>query len=116
MKKFEVTNKYAPTGNYYIGRGISDYMHRDGEIVRDAVEYWPTEEQAQAVLDKFQPKHVWVHGDVFRNLNYDWIYLKPAGVPRVMCITCPEGDSDIGSTPGLQLMNATFLFNIVDKL
>lgn len=63
------------------------------------------------------PEHVWVHGDVFKNsVCGDWIYLEPGGVPRVMCITRPEGDSDTGSTPDLQLFTATFLFNIKDRL
>jgi len=42
-----------------------NYLHSDG-VVYPCGEYWPTKEQAQAVLDKLRPKHVWVHGDVFK--------------------------------------------------
>jgi hypothetical protein len=103
--------------NYYIGNGHGNYMHRDGEIVSGACEYWPTREQAQAVLDKYQPPHVWKHGDVFKNRvgvcmilvqNHD------STEERVFCLApyCDLDHPDVDHW----LRNATFLFNINDKL
>ena len=66
-------------GNYCIANFNSDghdYLHSDGKIYRDAAEYWPTNVDAQAVLDRFCPKHgiikngrLWKHGDVFRSFK-----------------------------------------------
>lgn len=88
------------------------YLHSDG-VVYPCGEYWPTEKQAQAVLDKFQPRHKWVHGDVFANVVSDrWIYLCPESVPIVVDMNRAGG----GGTPECQLEGATFLFNIKDAL
>ncbi|KKN77863.1 hypothetical protein LCGC14_0356000 [marine sediment metagenome] len=126
MKQFEVKECHDIIHNWYIDRGTEDYMHRDGEIVHGAVEYWPTREQAQAVLDKFQPPHVWEHGDVFR-----WI--EPIGDGSVMVyliidagpvvytlVSEPEDHVDYHPAvacpePVKLLENATFLFNIREK-
>lgn len=81
----------------------------DGTVV-------PISKETEKELRKAFGGHEWVHGDVFETGIGTWIYLKPAGVPRVMCITAPSGDSDIGSAPDIHLRVATFLFNIKDKL
>ena len=102
-------------GNFYISDGEHHYMHRDGEIVSHAAEYWPTRELAQAVLDKYQPvpKHVWKHGDVFKTLGgsimmFVKIYDKPA---RVIYL-----NDDLNTTCKTQeyLEDATFLSNIME--
>ena len=92
-KKFELRLGSEKLDTYYISDGERSYMHRDGEIVYDACEYWASRGQAQVVLDEYRrinklvrlaysysagtasfldkmkpaepPKHVWVHGDVF---------------------------------------------------
>ncbi len=91
-------------------RGVC--LHSDGSILTTS-EYWPTREQAQAVLDKFQPKHVWVNGDVFKNeFGTSMIFLDPLTGKEVRSIS-----SRCAGTCGLnQLIAATFLFNIKDKL
>lgn len=64
-------------------------------------------------------EHVWKHGDVFTNcIGHMWIYLEPAGTPRVLSLDAPGGDRDCGSDPDIQttLCNPVFLFNIKDKL
>ena len=52
----------------FISNGSSSYLHSDGSVY-DVIEYFPTEEIAQKVLDKFYPKlkHIWKHGDVFES-------------------------------------------------
>jgi len=98
-----------------------NYLHSDGAIY-PCGEYWPTRKQAQAVLDKFQPKHIWKHGDVFRNGNKHnpgtMMYLHPekdyrGREPQVVYVhkdTYPYAPVE-QYTDG-----ATFLFNIKDKL
>ena len=57
-----------PGCGYYIKEmiGSAKFLHSDGAIYC-TIEYFPTEVDAQAVLDKFYPKpeHVWENGDVF---------------------------------------------------
>ena len=89
MKKFEVKLSQDMWG-VQVFKIVDDnynYLHSDG-VVYPCGEYWPTKEQAQAVLDKFRhaekfarlafsysmgtasfqtkiepkPKHIWVHG------------------------------------------------------
>ena len=90
-------------------------MHRDGEIVHGATEYWPTREQAQAVLDKFQfqPPHVWKRGDVFYYSNCIMVYWEQADQPRVSYM---EDGLTASCNVTSYLKYATFLFNIKDKL
>ena len=113
---FSVEHNTYHSDNYMIMDENRNYMHRDGSIVSRCSERWPTREQAQAVLDKYQPPHVWEHGDVFKNETCLWIYLEPDGIPRVLSLDCPECDCNVGSTPSIQLSNAEFLFNIKEKL
>ena len=72
---FEV-KKY--TGRWYIidERGFS--LHRNGDSFYSCPEWFPIQELAQAVLDKYWPSHVWEHGDVFYNNDslYCKIYIK----------------------------------------
>ena len=101
-------------------RGVC--LHSDGSILTTS-EYWPTREQAQAVLDEFQPKHVWKHGDVFR-----WTENKGDGSAMIH-LELDEGPVVYTLVPGLKycinyhpavacpepielLADATFLFNI----
>ena len=112
---FEV-KQYGSGRSWYIGDSKCNYMHRDGEVLSTR-EYWPTEEQAQAVLDKFQPKHVWLHGDVFK-VSKTW--------GSIMMYVCPRGEEprvvylnyDMVTTCRVSayLDEATFLFNIADKI
>lgn len=100
---------------YYIKNNLGNYMHSDGNVYRTR-EYWPTRELAQAVLDKYQPPHVWEHGDVFRTTQ-GWIMMYHrffSNPPQVMCIVglC-DGPSEMMER---NLQDATFLFNIREKL
>ena len=125
MNKFKVKT-FRPHMSFYISRRVdthgihgthsAEYLHSDGEVLA-VREFWPTEEQAQAVLDKFQPDpplHVWVHGDVFKNpvVPEPQIYLEHVDGPMV----CVLEEANRGGTPSVQLFNATFLFNIKDAL
>jgi hypothetical protein len=68
MNKFKV-KKQEWGSAWFVVKGGEDYLHSNGDVIPEHCEYWPTEEQAQAVLDKFRPPpppHVWKHGDVFR--------------------------------------------------
>jgi hypothetical protein len=119
MSKFEVEQNISD--KYYIGKGTGDYMHRDGEVVHECCEFWPTREQAQAVLDKFQPPpppHVWVHGDVFRTSRGSVMFCVRMcnGTMRLAHLRSSRRlDSDYDSV-ARTLSNTTFLFNIKDKL
>lgn len=114
MSKFKV-KEYWGSGYYYIGDDSENYMHRDGEIILKAREYWPTQERAQAVLDKFQPPHVWKHGDVFkRKSGVVFIYLVIYGTGPVVYLLGYSGP-DKGILD-VCLADATFLFNIKEKI
>ena len=86
------------------------FLHSDGSVYR-TVEYFPTREQAQAVLDKFQPKHVWKHGDVFETKTGGTImvYLIVADGPVVYVL---DYSGPGKGTVDYCLKDATFLFNI----
>ena len=118
MDKFRLKWSYSTV--HYITDGVERFMHSDGSIY-SCCEYFPTEEQAQAVLDKFQPKHVWVHGDVFRK--------NTTGTPMIYVYTSVDGPMLYSLRPindqyptaaafdvNSHLDTATFLFNIKDKL
>lgn len=114
MSKFKVRKSHGTT--YYISDGDDHYMHSEGRIL-STTEFWPTHEQAQAVLDKFRPKHVWVHGDVFRDTNrtpficftyYD-------GSLKAFCLRGSMIENHVEHI-GVYIKDATFLFNIKDKL
>ncbi len=100
--------------SYKIVNEQGDFLHSDGTKLPRG-EFWPTKEQAQAVLDKHQSGHVWVHGDVFR---------REAGVVMVYLVTHEMGpvvyllgySGPARGTIDVCLADATFLFNIKDKL
>ncbi len=98
--------------SYKIVNKQGEFLHSDGSILSRG-EYWCSEGRAQAVLDKFQPTHVWEHGDVF---DPGWhtimIYLTPGSGPEVRSVSCV-----CTGTCGVSVLrNATFLFNIKDLL
>jgi hypothetical protein len=55
MNKFEV-RRMTSNGNWSINDGSGIYLHADGRSYYRCGEYWPTKEQAQAVLDKLNSK------------------------------------------------------------
>lgn len=90
-------------------------LHSDGTIYSmPCNEWWPTREQAQAVLDKFKPKHVWKHGDVFKNGSGHMMYLiSVCGQESMVWID----DKMIASCSMREYRrDCTFLFNIKDIL
>ena len=101
--------------SFAIRRGMS-YLHSDGSIYRTGA-YFPTREDAQKVLDKFQPKHVWVHGDVFMSGCLPMIYFEYAcqKAPQAICLTRPIAGPALGNMDH-RLKTAKFLFNILEKL
>lgn len=103
------------SGYFQISDKNGKHLHSDGSILK-TIEYWPTREQAQAVLDKYQPAHVWEHGDVFEEKRgTTMIYLVIDATPYVYCCPGPcwgAHDNSVSS----YLQNATFLFNIKEKL
>ena len=114
---FKICSYNCNPSSFYIARDlgnhIRDYLHSNGKVYGTR-EYWPTPELAQAVLDKYQPPHVWEHGDVFENWGgVIMIYLMPNTGPEVRSIVCQcTGTCNVIS----QLEDATFLFNIREKL
>ena len=98
------------------------HLHSDGKVL-DSREYWPTEEEAQAVLDKFypKPKHVWEHGDVFLCEGCIMIYMNPKYCehgPQVFYIGTNSGYSDLDASDLAQnyIKHAKFLYNIKEKI
>ena len=96
------------------------YLHSNGDIL-STTEYWPTMEQAQAVLDKYRPKHKWEHGDVFDYSGSIMIYLHPnGGKVEVYYIGGINAGIIAGSTPDSYLCDldypVKFLFNIKEKI
>ncbi len=123
MNKFEVHLGSAILDTYFISDGKRRYMHRDGEIVYDACEYWTSHRLAQAVLDEFQPKHVWKHGDVFRSSwGSTMIYIILEKKSLAYCVQTEYTKHAYAhpnvAVPSLSaaIEDATFLFNIKDKL
>jgi hypothetical protein len=96
-----------------------NYLHSDGAVY-NCGEYWPTREQAQVVLDKYRPLHVWRHGDVFVGMDGEkYMYFRlvqgyPRGVPMVFSL---DGYIVYRGSKIIPICKyATFLFNINDKL
>ena len=110
---FEVKLGSTILGTYCISDDYRNYMHRDGEVIYNTCEYWPTREQAQAVLDKFRPVHVWKHADVLQHGLTTMIYLTPSTGPELRSISC---ECTGRYEPENYLKDATFLFNIKSKL
>ena len=98
--------------SYKIVNEQGDFLHSDGTKLPRG-EFWPTKEQAQAVLDRHQPKHVWVHGDVFTVGRYPMVYIREGSSVYIYHLTpCHT----VTHTLKTYLKDATFLFNIKDKL
>lgn len=114
MIRFKVTNQAPPDGPWMIVGGCVDHLHSDGSVYHQCPEYWPEEAQARAVLDKFQPEHVWMHGDVFRTKNNGslMIHLVLFDGPVVYILEYSGPDKGAVS---YCLEGATFLFNVRDK-
>jgi len=112
---FKVT-KWTNNGNWSVTDENRNYMHADGSVFHRCGEYWPTREQAQVVLDKHQPPHVWKHGDVFKDEDgclAMCAHITHVTIPQIIHLTGP----DTGSYERWEEdHNATFLFNIKDKL
>ncbi len=91
------------------------FLHSDGSVYR-TVEYWPTRELAQTVLDKYYPKHVWKHGDVFNSDGeYPKVYIKISDQqPQVFHLQGAPNDEGMVAMGHFSkyLKDATFLFNI----
>ena len=117
---FEI-RQWRSGNNYCVAETISagewNYLHSNGKIYHCAAEYWPTKEEAQAVLDKFQPKHISKHGDVFESARgIKMIYMhyysnRPAqAIGLIEPVAGPALDMDSC------MDGAEFLFNIREKI
>ena len=97
----------------FISDGMCNYLHCDGRII-NVCEYFESKEAAQKILDKYypKPKHVWEHGDVFKNCAGIQIYLEPCFGPVVVNLEHTKSSG----TPEVQLPGAKFLFNIEEKI
>lgn len=117
MSEFRVRLGSIILDTYFISDGDRDYMHRDGEVIHDACEYFPTEEQAQAVLDKFRPTpppHVWVDGDVGVDLDGEIVVLAHCDRSSQQHYIVLNGDS-AGAYEEWDNIDAscnTFLYNV----
>ncbi len=115
MREFRITSYSNHPKSYYVEDHNKNYIHSDGRILSTR-EYWPTEEQAQAVLDKYRPKHVWKHGDVFTNCGgATWLYSIKGDIPDVICISGSDGDGTLEIQMD-ESVGIKFLFNIKAKL
>ena len=96
-----------------------EFLHSDGSVWH-TVEYWPTRELAQAVLDKYQPQHVWKHGDVFKSHKNGeaMMYTNALGEQdRVFYLCSPPDPYEVITTPVQEYLDKNmFLFNIKDAL
>jgi len=101
----------------YCIRVTGRYLHSDGSIF-DTAEYFPTIEDAQAVLDKFQPKHKWKHGDVFisskGNVMMYLDFCAKGCKPQAVCMIAPISGPALNVEEALS--RAKFLFNIKEKI
>ena len=106
---------------WYISDRNENFMHRDGDVIHGPPEYWHTREQAQAVLDKYRPPcgRRLEDGDVYENDEgclVMFVHMLHISLPQVLYLTGPDvGSYEIWSDEN-NLLFATFLFNIKDKL
>ena len=110
--------QWTNNGNFSITDEDRNYMHGDGVVYHRCGEYWPTRKLAQAVLNKYQPPHVWEHGDV--------LILNEGTIATYHCLAFPHSVPAIFSLDGHKtfhgdivpcaLVSAEFLFNIREKL
>jgi len=116
---FEIKKLVADA--YYIANKKNLYLHSDGNIF-DVVEYFPSAEAAQKILDKFypKPKHEWENGDIFisgSTHHTPMIYIRYSGFRKPaqafgLCDVIGGPASDMDAV----MDGAEFLFNIRDKL
>ena len=109
---------------YVIADAARNSLHSNGKIYLHCFEYFPTYEDAQAVLDKFYPKpqHVWEHGDVFES-GYPanqgimmYIHQDEGHVKRPPQVIYLNDDTYTFSPPEKYLKGAKLLFNIKEKI
>lgn len=119
---FRVWSNYGRS--FYIAeheKCVSRCLHSDGSVYSTR-EFWPTRELAQSVLDKYQPAHVWKHGDVFETETLSqgrqtMIFLSVQGLETcVIFLASNSRNRNASRQLGAYLKNATFLFNIKSKL
>lgn len=104
-------------GQYVVADAAQNSMHSDGKIYSGCYEYFPTQEDAQKVLDKFQPGHVWEHGDVFANkLGQIMLYIQVYNRFHQVISFADGPDHSWNYDVGINLRNVKFLFNIRSKL
>ena len=110
--------QWTNNGNFSITDENRNYMHGDGVVYHRCGEYWPTRKLAQTVLDKYQPPHMWEHGDVLvldggTIATYHRLAF-PHSVPAIFSL---DGHKTFhGDTVPCVLVSAKFLFNIREKL
>lgn len=100
---------------HYISDGEDNYLHSDGSIY-NTTEYFPTEKIAQAVLNKFQPPHIWKRGDVFMNTLIDVKMIYLVNLYKKPCIFYLEDGWEPTRSVEHYLKNAKYLFNIKEKI
>ena len=132
-KDFEImpySHKGYPSGNphrnvFCIRTEDRHYLHSNGRIYLGCVEDWPSQIHAEEILDKWFPKpmHVWEHGDVFtRKGGVVLVYLVVDAGSIVYSVYSPSHlhknyhPVNAAPDPKVCLADATFLFNIKDKL
>lgn len=116
VRRFKGNPRYIPNAYTIRNPQTKTCLHSDGSIYDGhCAEWWPTREQAQAVLDKYQPVHVWEHGDVFDVGGCKMMYLRwydhRSGVMHLDTF-----NTGVHNRVDDYLCGATFLFNIKDKL
>lgn len=114
---------YKTTGGFFYIKDENDNrLHSDGRVL-PTVESWPTRADAEAVLDKFCPKHIWKHGDVFKySSGAIMIYILLKTTSSVYCLRPgshrPNKNYHPNRAGDLSYLyeSVEFLFNIKDKL
>ena len=117
-------SQFRNNNNFTVSDGNKNYLHSDGRVFYRCGEYFPTEADAQAVLDKFYPKpeHVWEHGDVFESghpVNSGimmYIRQDEGGKVKKVRVIYLNTDTYPCSPPESYLNGAKFLFNIKEKI
>jgi len=94
-------------------------LHSDGNIYK-TTEYFPSKKIARTVLNKYRPKHVWKHGDIFDYQGHKMMYLNPknhtSGKPRTQVVYILNRFMFPLSPVSDYLEAGKFLYNIKDKI
>lgn len=106
--------------HYFIVDAVKNSLHSDGSVY-DTLEYFPTKETAQKILDKYypKPKHEWKHGDVFKFTactDYGTMMYVHPRYDKVASVVYVDRDNKPHSDIEHYLKNAKFLFNIKEKI